>query len=313
MGAVSDSEQEPLTGAGRTDDPGRLRCPAAAADQGDVLIGVLVLLGFATVPLLGGRLSRLAALRLRLVPVAGAAFAVQIVIVNLLPGGDETLHALVHVATYAVLGLVMVANLSFPGVWLVALGGLSNATAIVANHGVMPASEKALRIAGMTPDPEGFTNSGLVEHARLGFLGDVLAVPAAVPAANVFSVGDLLLVAGCWVLIHRVCGSRPPWRRAPRGPAVVLFDAAGKVEAATPEAIRLFATLEGVVPSPAGVALPPEAFVVAGRARTRARADAPALAEVSLQDGRGRLLRLTGSVLDGAGAPGPRVAVTATF
>lgn len=60
----------------------------------------------------------------------------------------------------------------------------------------------------MTADPEVFTNSALVTDANLWFLGDVFGVPAWVPAANVFSVGDLLLVAGAWVLAHRICESR---------------------------------------------------------------------------------------------------------
>src|SRR3712207_6389636 len=84
--------------------------------QRAMLIGALLLLGLAAVPLLGGRLAHLAALRLRLVPVAAAAFAVQILIVNVLPHGDHDLHAAVHVATYAVLGAVVVANLALPGV-----------------------------------------------------------------------------------------------------------------------------------------------------------------------------------------------------
>ena len=91
---------------------------------------------------------------------------------------------------------------------LIAIGGLANFLAIVANGGVMPASASALRTAGLAADPAGYTNSGLVEHAHLAFLGDVFALPASWPAANVFSVGDLLLAAGAFVLLHAVCGSR---------------------------------------------------------------------------------------------------------
>jgi hypothetical protein len=182
-----------------------------------VIIGALLLLGLASVPLAGGRLSALADLRLRLVGVAVGAFAVQIVVVNVLPGGSHALHSGIHVATYAVLGVVVAANLRVPGLPLVALGGLSNAIAIAANGGVMPARAAALRLAGMDPDPAGFTNSALVAHPHLWFLGDVFAVPAWVPAANVFSVGDLLLVAGAWVLLHRVC-------REPRAFALTSFE-----------------------------------------------------------------------------------------
>lgn len=168
-----------------------------------MIIGVLLLLGFVSVPLMGGRLGALADLQLKGVPLVVAAFAVQILIVNVLPGGSESLHAAIHVASYGVLGVVMAANLNVPGLPLIALGGALNTTAIAANGGVMPASEGALRFAGMTPDPAGFANSSVAQSA--GFLGDIMAVPAWVPAANVFSVGDLLLVAGAWVLLHRVC------------------------------------------------------------------------------------------------------------
>lgn len=173
-----------------------------------MLIGVLVLLGLAVVPPAGGRLRHLADLHVRWMPLVVGAFAVQILIVNVVPGGDEDLRAVVHVATYVVLAAVLARNLRVPGMPIIALGGLSNMLVIVANGGVMPASAGALRTAGMTADPEDFTNSALVADPHLAFLGDVFAVPAWVPAANVFSVGDLLLVAGAWVLAHRICGSR---------------------------------------------------------------------------------------------------------
>jgi hypothetical protein len=187
-----------------------------------VIIGALVLLGFVSVPLLGGRLALLSELRLKGVPIVVGAFAVQILIVNVLPAGSETVHAAIHVASYGVLGIVMASNLSIPGMPLIAIGGALNTTAIAANGGVMPASAGALRFAGMTPDPAGFANSSVAEHA--GFLGDIMAVPSWVPAANVFSIGDLFLIVGAWILLHRVCRAQTsstssvdqPKPRAPR-------------------------------------------------------------------------------------------------
>ncbi len=178
-----------------------------------MLIGVLTLLGLACVPLAGGRLRRLADLRLRWLPVVVCAFAVQLLIVNVLPAGDEGLRAAIHSGTYVVLIVVLLRNLRLPGLPLIALGGLCNAAAIVANGGVMPARVQALQAAGMTADSEVFTNSAVVADANLWFLGDVFAIPAWVPAANVFSVGDLLLVAGAWVLMHSICESRLLRRR----------------------------------------------------------------------------------------------------
>ena len=272
-----------------------------------------MLLAFLAVPLAGGSLRRLADLRLRWIPLAAGAFAIQILIVNVIPEGDEGLRSAIHIATYAVLGGVLLRNLGVPGMPLIALGGLSNALVIVANGGVMPASAGALRTAGLTADPEAFTNSALVEDPNLWFLGDVFAVPSWVPWSNVFSVGDLLLILGGWVLVHRICGSRLVWRRRRIGPALVLFDAAGLVEAVTPEAGALLADVDGgPVASAAGVRLPPEAFVVAGRARTLAcgRPSKPARAEI--HDRRGRPLTLTASCFDAGDGTRLRTALAIT-
>ena len=256
-----------------------------------VLIGVALLLAFAAVPLLGGSLDRLLDLRLRLIGLVAGAFVVQILIVNVAPGAlSHDANEVVHMATYVVIGIAVVANLRVPGVPVIALGGLSNALAIAANGGVMPASASALATAGMTADPEAFTNSALVENANLAFLGDVFAVPAWVPAANVFSVGDLLLILGGWILVMRVTGARAPWR-ARRGPALVLFDASGAIEAVTPPASELLSRLDGLPP---GVALPPEAFVVAGRAR--AHGGCP---ELHVLDRHGRPLHFSATPLPG--------------
>ncbi len=182
-----------------------------------MIIGALLLIALATVPLAGGKLTAIADVRLRLVPLAAAAFAAQILLVNVFPDGAPRLHTLGHLATYAVLAVAVAANLGLPGMPVLALGGLCNAAAIWANGGVMPASADALRTAGMTADPAAFTNSALVAEPRLAFLGDVFATPASWPAANVFSIGDLLLVLGAFLFAHSVCGSRLgrrlPWRR----------------------------------------------------------------------------------------------------
>ena len=182
-----------------------------------MLIGVLLILSLISVPLLGGRLSALADVQLRLVPLVVGALAIQILIVNVIPGGSHDLHAAVLIATYLVIGVTLAANIRMPGVPLIAAGGLANFLAIVTNDGVMPASEAALRTAGLPADPNGYTNSGLVENANLAFLGDIFAMPASWPAANVFSIGDLLLALGAFVLLHAVCGSRLGRRRGGPG------------------------------------------------------------------------------------------------
>ncbi len=178
--------------------------------HGDVILPVLVLVALATVPLLGGRLSALADVPLRLGALALAALALQVLAFTVFPDRLEGVHVPVHVATYVLAGVVAWANRSVPGVPLIALGGALNAAAILANGGVMPASADALATAGLAAElPGAFANSASVADARLAVLGDVFAVPAGVPLANVFSIGDVLIVVGVTWGAHRIGGSRP--------------------------------------------------------------------------------------------------------
>jgi hypothetical protein len=174
-----------------------------------VTLALLFAVALASVPLAGGRLSALGDLKLRSIWLAGLAFGVQVLLVTVLPEGDETLHRAAHLATYALVGACLLRNLDLPFAWLIALGGALNFAAIAANGGVMPASRSALATAGLEPAGGGsFANSDLVEDAHLAFLGDVFAIPAGWPGANVFSLGDVLLVAGALLALHVLCGSR---------------------------------------------------------------------------------------------------------
>src|SRR3954447_8772671 len=171
-------------------------------------LALAFLLLLVTVPVAGGRLSRLSELRIRGLWLAVAAFAIQVVLVTIVPEGDETLHRLAHLATYGLVAGCILRNLDLRFVWVVAFGGLLNYIAIAANGGVMPASASALRAAGLDPASGEFANSDLVRHPHVSFLGDVFAIPAGWPGANVFSVGDVLMVVGAFLVLHAATGSR---------------------------------------------------------------------------------------------------------
>ena len=166
-----------------------------------LLLGAILILT-AAVPLLGGRLGALLELRFRGLWLLWTALAVQLVIFA--PGGPA--WPSLHLASYALAAAFVWANRGLPFVGLTALGGGLNLVAIVANGGTMPASPDAVATAGLTGS--GPANSAVVASPKLAFLGDVFALPAGWPLHNVFSVGDVLLVAGAALLIHRVAGSR---------------------------------------------------------------------------------------------------------
>lgn len=162
-----------------------------------------------TVPLCGGRLGLLADVRLRRPWLVAAALGAQVVVTTLLPGLFDGAGSAVHLATYVLLGAFVWSNRHLPGVPVVALGAACNWAAIAANEGVMPASRAALERAGLPNDKAGeFANSATVDDAALGFLGDVLAIPASWPASNVFSVGDVLILCGLVLALHAAAQTR---------------------------------------------------------------------------------------------------------
>jgi uncharacterized protein DUF5317 len=195
---------------------GLLKPRSGRVDIARMLIGAALLLCILSVPLTGGRLSALAELEFRRGGLAVAALVVQVLIISILPHGIAGLSKEIHLATYLLLGAFLVANRHIPGLLVVAAGGALNFAAILTNGGVMPADPDAIAAAGITQNSADFANSAPTSDAPLGFLGDVFHTPGWLPIHNVFSVGDLIIVAGAFVLLHRASGSplgRLPLRR----------------------------------------------------------------------------------------------------
>jgi hypothetical protein len=178
-----------------------------------------MLVGFAlaalSVLVTGGDLRKLSKLEFRGTPVLLAALLVQIVIISIVPEGNEGVKQAVHIASYLLVFLFLAANLRVPGVWLIAIGALLNFAAITANHGVMPATPAALRSAGMARHQGEFQNSRQVSDPKLLIFGDRFALPKSWPVSNVFSVGDVLIVLGAAVGMHQVCRSRSVGKKIP--------------------------------------------------------------------------------------------------
>jgi hypothetical protein len=163
--------------------------------------------------LLGGRLLGLATLRFGWAPVAVIALLVQVLLFST-PFGDAAGAAgpAVYVASTAAVLAAVVRNIRLPGLAVVALGAISNLAAIVANGGYMPADPGAVALAGLDPS-RGYSNSIVTNHPVLGPLTDLFALPAGVPMANVFSIGDVLIgvgVASTIALAMRRSGEAPP-------------------------------------------------------------------------------------------------------
>lgn len=113
-------------------------------------------------------------------------------------------------------------NARIPGLAIAAVGGTGNLLAIVVNGGKMPVDPAAARIAGHLPATS-YTNTVELVTANLKPLTDIIAVPPPLPFANVYSLGDVLLVVGVaitvsWALFVRRPGPPDDGGASPRRP-----------------------------------------------------------------------------------------------
>jgi hypothetical protein len=181
-----------------------------------------VIFGLVLALVLGGRLSKIAELRLRAVWVFYVALALQFAAFPLhwMPWRTpEEAGKIMWLVSYGVLSIAMLPNLRIPGIAVVAVGMVSNIAAIAANGGRMPALPSALEGAGLVFHVS--RNSARMHDPHLGWLVDRWAAPQWVPWGNVFSIGDVLISIGAVILALYATGVFERWfrRRPAAGPA----------------------------------------------------------------------------------------------
>jgi hypothetical protein len=174
-----------------------------------VVIGVLV--GY----LLGGRMSRIADVRLRAPWLFYVAIALQLLAFPSLfmPWhASESIATALSLGSYACLLAVFLLNLRLTGMPIAGAGMLLNLSAMLANGGHMPALPSAMQHGGL--HYSGVHNNSVADAApNLAWFVDRWAAPSFVPFGNVFSVGDVLIGVGAVVLVAAAMGARVPLRR----------------------------------------------------------------------------------------------------
>lgn len=159
----------------------------------------------------GGSLSNFATLEIRFMWIAFGAFALQLALFN--PFNAATVPPSfapwIYIFSMSALLIWVVVNRQLPGMLLIGIGMLMNTVAITANGGYMPVGLEQARFAGKlanyTAASEAIANNSIVlprDQTQLWFLTDILALPAGVPLANVFSFGDVLLFLGIGILCY---------------------------------------------------------------------------------------------------------------
>jgi Family of unknown function (DUF5317) len=166
-----------------------------------VFILYAVAAGLAIGLLTGGSVGRLGELRFAWAPLIAIGMVVQVLLFST-PVGDALGPAApaAYVASNLAVLVAVARNVAIPGLPLVLLGGIANLVAIVANGGFMPVSADALAAIGRAPR-EGYTNNLESDAALLGPLTDIFPMPAWLPMANIFSIGDVLIGVGAAIAI----------------------------------------------------------------------------------------------------------------
>ena len=160
---------------------------------------------------LGGSVGRLAEIRLRAPWLFLAAIGLQIVafpVAGLPWRTHETAASVLWVASYALLVVAAALNRRIAGVPVVAAGMLLNLVAILANRGTMPVSYEAMHGAGRSVVTQ--ANSTAMSNPSLPWLVDRWAAPDWLPLANVYSVGDVVIAVGAFVIVLAAMGVQRP-------------------------------------------------------------------------------------------------------
>lgn len=181
-----------------------------------MIIIVASMLAVLTVPFSGVSLAPLAKLPIHRPWLVWLSIGVQFAI-TVVPRVPKVLGQPFHLFTLALAVGFMWSNRHICGSWLIALGAALNLAAIAANGGTMPASAWAWRTAGFPSMIDEFENSNVVHSARLAWLGDVFAIPHGWPFANVFSVGDVLIVVAIGYFANMSCRRPAALPHEPQG------------------------------------------------------------------------------------------------
>jgi len=181
-----------------------------------MILVLAVLLSLAIGILRGGRLEHLATLPLRWGGVVLLAFLSQAYFIYASPvqrtSGEVGAQDVVLIGTALLVLAVTWANRHLRGVILLGCGLCLNLLVMVANGGLMPITPEALRALGheravvvVEPGAKVDDSKDVVlprEKTRLWFLSDIFVLSRPFPLPSAFSIGDVIIAAGAFVVLQ---------------------------------------------------------------------------------------------------------------
>lgn len=190
-----------------------------------MILIIMVAIGVAIGLLSRGSFAGFSQAKFRFLPLLLVSGLIQIVIFLGYIGSNPSVRSLAPYLYVGALATGLVAiylNRHIFGMKVVFVGALLNFIVIALNGGSMPAREASLEIAGTLEhvrDQHARLDAGedvqwpqltiADDETRLAFLGDVFPIPEGFPAANVVSIGDILISAGAIMAIVWVMHLQP--------------------------------------------------------------------------------------------------------
>ncbi|HEX6989212.1 MAG TPA: DUF5317 domain-containing protein [Bacillota bacterium] len=173
-----------------------------------ILASILVAL------LRGGRIGRLRTLPFRMGGLVVLAFLLRAALgqaANFDLSLPDAVVWLVQAASYGLLLAAVIINRQVAGVPTLGVGVLANAVAILANGGRMPVSPAAAAAMGQQAAFErlaagggSYLHQAMADDTRFSFLSDILPSPSWLSGSHVYSIGDLFILVGLFILVQHV-------------------------------------------------------------------------------------------------------------
>ncbi len=176
-----------------------------------MLLDILIISIIVTV-LSGHKLSRLKELDLKWIELFIIGFLIQLGIVWLSfknVGFVEKYHFPLHILSFLLLFIGIYKNLHIPGFKWIGIGVFLNFLVIVANNGQMPVSGIGLTKVGLSSYKEVLESGKYLTHTLIGkgthlpFLADRFYIPHPYPRPTLFSIGDIFIGIGIFVLLFK--------------------------------------------------------------------------------------------------------------
>ena len=166
-----------------------------------------------------GRIRGLAKLHLRSTGLVFIALVLQIPLLRSPAGSREGPFpwvSILFLLSYPLLLLFVWRNRHLAGSWMLGLGVMLNLLVIAANGGFMPISPDTLTRLNPGASPDPWETSTHRHHSKgivlmkaetcFWVLSDILVLPPPFPLPTAFSIGDVFIAGGAFLLLQKAMG-----------------------------------------------------------------------------------------------------------